>query len=93
MYAMMCTWLDICYAMGFVSRYQSYLRLDHWKMIKSILRYLNGTVDYALCYRGSYLRVVGFTHTDWGGDLDDLKLTSGYTFFINHGAIFWSSKK
>ena len=31
MYAMMCTRPDICYAVGLVSRFQSNLRLAHWK--------------------------------------------------------------
>ena len=29
MYAMMCTWPDICYAVGLVSRFQSNLGLAH----------------------------------------------------------------
>ena len=31
MYAMVCTRPDICYAVGLVSRFQSNLRLAHWK--------------------------------------------------------------
>jgi hypothetical protein len=40
MYAMMCTWPDICYAVGLVSRFQSNPGQNHWKAIKRILRYL-----------------------------------------------------
>ena len=37
MYAMLCTRLDICYAVGLVSRYQSNLVPYHWKAVKRIL--------------------------------------------------------
>ena len=52
MYAMMCTHLDICYAVGLVSRYQSTFGQNHWMAVKRILRYLKGTSDYMLCYQG-----------------------------------------
>ena len=53
MYVMMCTRLDICFAVGLVSRYQSNPGREHWKAVKRILRYLNGTMDYCLVYQGS----------------------------------------
>ena len=40
MYAMMCTYLDICYTVGLVSRYQSNPGQKHWMTVKRILRYL-----------------------------------------------------
>ena len=58
MYAMMCTWPDICYAVRLVSRFQSNPGLAHWKAVKRILRYLKGTMDYILCYQGLDLRMI-----------------------------------
>ena len=37
MYAMLCMRLDICFAVGLVSRFQSISRLAHWKVVKRIL--------------------------------------------------------
>ena len=71
MYAMMCTRPDICFAVGLVSRYQSNPGIAHWKAVKRILRYLSGTADYGLCYRGKDLQLQGYTDADWGGDLDE----------------------
>ena len=71
MYAMMCTRPDICYAVGLVSRYQSNPGQAHWKAVKRILRYLKGTANYTICYQGRDLRLMGYTDTDWGGDLDE----------------------
>ena len=93
MYAMLCTRPDICYAIGFVSRYQSNPERKHWIAVKRILAYLKGTADYSLCYQGGDLRLIGYTDADWGGDLDERKSTSGYAFLLSKGAISWSSKK
>ncbi len=34
-----------------------------------------------------------FTDSDYAGDMEDRKSTSGYVFLMNSGAIAWSSKK
>ena len=93
MYAMMCTRPDICFAIGFMSRFQSNPGQKHWYAVKRILAYLKGTVDYSLCYQGGDLRLVGYTDSNWGGDLDERKSTSGYAFLLSRGAISWCSKK
>ena len=87
MYVMMCTRLDICHAVGMVSRYQYNPSQEHWKAVKRILRYLKGTSYYSLCYQGNYFRLKGYTDADWGGDLDKRKSTPGFTFLLNNGAI------
>ncbi|XP_075109140.1 secreted RxLR effector protein 161-like [Nicotiana tabacum] len=93
-YAMVCTRPDICKAVSLVSRYQTDPGLPHWQVVKRIMRYLKGTTDYALCYRGNKdLRLVGYSDVDHRGYLDMRKSTSGYVFLLNDGAISWSSKK
>ena len=37
--------------------------------------------------------LVGYSDSDYAGDLDDRKSTSGHVFLLNSGAISWSSKK
>ena len=93
MYVMMCTRPDICYAVGLVSRYQSNPGYKHWNAVKRILAYLRATTDYALCYQGGDMRLVGYTDADWGGDIDERKSTLGYAFLLSRGSISWSSKK
>ena len=93
MYAMMCTRLDICYVVGLVSRYRSNLRYKHWNAVKRILAYLRATTDYALCCQGGDMRLVGYTYTDWGGEIDERKSTLGYAFLLSRGTISWSNKK
>ena len=87
MYAMICTRPNIYFAIGIVSRFQSNPRLAHWKAVKRILRYLKGTTEYILCYQGSDLRMIGYSDSNWGNDLDERKSTSRYAFLLNNGAI------
>ena len=53
MYAMICTRLDMAHALGFFSRYMSYPGLDHWNVVKWILKYLRGTSNKCLHFGGS----------------------------------------
>lgn len=40
MYAQTCTRPDINFVVGMVDRYQNNLRMDHWKAVKKVLKYL-----------------------------------------------------
>ncbi|KAK2969902.1 hypothetical protein RJ640_009848 [Escallonia rubra] len=86
MYAMLCTLLDICYAVGMVNRYQSNPGPTHWNAVKRILQYLRGTADLVLCYHGGDLRLRAYNDVDWGANRDERRSTSS-------GAISWYSKK
>ena len=41
---------DIAYAVSNVARFCSKPTMEHWKSIKHIMRYLNGTRNYGLLY-------------------------------------------
>ncbi|RVW18321.1 Retrovirus-related Pol polyprotein from transposon TNT 1-94 [Vitis vinifera] len=65
MYAQVCTRPDIAFAVGMLGRYQSNPGIDHWKVAKKVMRYLQGTKDYKLMYRRtSNLEVVGYSDSD-----------------------------
>ena len=52
MYAMVCTRPNIAHAVGVVSRYMSHLGIEHWNVVKWILRYLRGTSSKCLHFGG-----------------------------------------
>ena len=60
MYVMLCTRLDIYFAVGMVSRYQSNPGPEHWTAVKHILKYLRRTKDYMHMYGGDELIPEGY---------------------------------
>ena len=93
MYAMLGTRPDIAFAVSVVSRYASNPNESHWKAVKRIFRYLRGTVDHQLVFRGDLKPLSGYTDADWAGDQDTRRSTSGYVFDVGSAAISWSSKR
>jgi hypothetical protein len=62
-----------------------------------ILRYLGGTKDLGLVYdrsKGTNLSsfILGYTDSDWAGDLDTRQSTGGFMFLACRAAISWSRK-
>ena len=53
MYAQVCTRPDIAFAVNALGRYLSNPGLSHWKAVKKVMRYLQGTKDYMLTYKRS----------------------------------------
>ena len=89
-----CTRPDILYATGLVSRYMETPTTTHFKAAKRILRYLKGTIDFGLYYSVSDdCKLVGYSDSDWAGDSDDRKSTTGFVFFLGDTAFTWMSKK
>ncbi|KAH9781902.1 hypothetical protein KPL71_008669 [Citrus sinensis] len=89
-----CSRLDILYAVGLVSRYMENPKTTHFKAAKRILRYIKGTTNFSLLYSFSNdYKLVGYSDSDWGGDVDDRKSTTGFVFFMGDTAFTWMSKK
>ena len=93
MYAMVATQPNLAYVVGVVSRYMSNPGKKHWEAIKHILRYLRGTKDAQLTFGSANpTEVEGSTDSDYVGNSDNRKSTSGYMFTYGGSAISWRSK-
>eukprot|EP00253_Pinus_taeda_P034273 PITA_34273 len=97
MYAMVCTRPDIAHLVGVLSVFTSKPGKEHWTVVKRVFRYLRGTSDYGLCYKGRpelnrVLDICGFVDVDWAGDLNQRISTSRYVFNLFGGAVSWMSK-
>ncbi|XP_070055459.1 uncharacterized protein [Nicotiana tomentosiformis] len=56
-YTMTCTHPDMAYVLGMTSRYQANPSEEHWKVVKTILKYLRRTKDQFLIYGDSELKL------------------------------------
>ena len=52
MYAMLCTRPDVSLAISMAGRFQSNPAVDHWTVVKNILKYLKRTKEMFLVYGG-----------------------------------------
>ena len=94
MYVMTCTRPDIATAVSCVSAFMHNPGREHWNAVKRIFQYLKYTMNYGLKYTSQdKWEVTGYCDSDWGGDIDSLKSTTGYVFIAGGAAISWCSKK
>ncbi|XP_016704160.1 uncharacterized mitochondrial protein AtMg00810-like [Gossypium hirsutum] len=85
---------DILYVVSLISRYKEKSTEMHLNAAKRVLRYVKGIVDYGVFYKKDIdVNFVGYTYSNYAGDIDDRKSTSGYVFMFNSSVISWLSKK
>lgn len=85
---------DLIYSVNLVSRFMESPGESHLAAAKHILRYVKGTSDFGIQYkRGGSYGLVGYVDSDYAGDEDDRKSTTGYAFMFGDGAIASASKK
>jgi hypothetical protein len=88
---------DLAYLAGVLGRYSADPKACHWDAAKRGLRYLKYTRDLVLTFDGSDISgdmdFYGFSDSDWSGDIDTSRSTSGYAFISSRGALGWSSKR
>ncbi|KAF1324633.1 Integrase catalytic core protein, partial [Globisporangium splendens] len=97
MYLVTCTRPDLAYAVGQLSRFVENPSEQHVGGVKKILRYLIGTKRKGITYRDDKkidlgIHVQGYADSDWAGDLESRKSTTGYIFTLSGGAISWASR-
>jgi len=66
----------------------------HWIVVKHVIRYLRGTVEYGLRYLGGDgVRLQGYLDSDWAESAVDRKSTSRCCFSLGSAVITWSNRK
>jgi hypothetical protein len=85
---------DISQAVSLLARYRAAPTTSHMKGGLRVVRYLLGTKDKGLIYGGKGKQdLVGYVDSDFAGDVDSRKSTTGFVFMVNGGAVSWGSKK
>ena len=104
LYLVLCTRPDIAYAAMALGQFNANPSRAHLLAAKGVLRYLLGTLDFALEYNFSQQPVgppasvllpsnCAFTDADWASDETDRQSISGYTFFMFSSLVAWSAIK
>jgi hypothetical protein len=93
MYAMICTRPDLAQALSVVSKYMSNPGKPHWQAVKWILRYLKGTKQLGIMFerKQEVACVAGYVDSDYAGDLDRRRSTTGYVFTCGGGPVSWKA--
>lgn len=84
---------NIVFGVELVSRLMESSCQSHLQASKHILQYIKGMQSGGFFYAYiNKIKLVGYTHSNWAGDVEKQKSTSGYAFLIS-GVFSWSSKK
>nr|KYP66595.1 hypothetical protein KK1_012892 [Cajanus cajan] len=85
---------DLAFTVNKLCQYMHRPLQSHWKIVKRVLRYINGTRDHGLLFEKSHnLHLIGYCDSDWASDQDDMRSTSGYCLFLGSNMISWMAKK
>lgn len=85
---------DISYAVNRLSQFMHAPSENHWTALKRVLRYLKGTIYHGLFLKKkSNFTISAFSDSDWGGDRDTGRSTSGYVIYLGGNPISWKSSK
>ncbi|KAL0427614.1 UNVERIFIED_CONTAM: Retrovirus-related Pol polyprotein from transposon TNT 1-94 [Sesamum latifolium] len=96
MYLMVSTRPDIAYAVRCLNRFMSNTNtgLPHWEALKSLLRYLNGTMNIGIKFfkHSNDVRLVGYVDSNYANDRDSRRSTISYVFTLCGVCISWKSQ-
>ncbi|GAA0154676.1 transmembrane signal receptor [Lithospermum erythrorhizon] len=85
---------DISHSVGICARFQADPKESHLNLVKRIIKYVHGTLDYGLLYSfDTNKALVGYSDADWAGNSEDRKSTSGGCFFLGNNLVSWFSRK
>lgn len=95
MYISICTRPDISFAVNRLARFVSHPTAELWTAAKRILRYLQGTSDYGLAFKGESTSetptLIGFSDASWADQDANRCSTTGILFQLGQCTIAWSS--
>jgi hypothetical protein len=84
---------DIAQVVSKLCRFISDPGPKHWSAAKHVLKYLKGSKSYGLFYKSEgQEELSGYHDSDWAGDKDTRRSTTGFGFFLAGSLISWRSK-
>jgi len=94
LYIACCTRPDIATAVSVLGQVCANPTSSHWKYLKRILKYLQGTIDHGLLFEyGNHENVIGYCDANWGGCMKTSRSRSGVVCTYNRTPVYWRSRK
>ncbi|XP_024014585.1 uncharacterized protein LOC112088509 [Eutrema salsugineum] len=85
---------DLSFAVGVLSRYMQAPKESHGRVMKQILRYIQGTLAYSLKFKkGGSKKLIGYSDSSHNVDPDGGRSTTGHVFYFGDTPISWCSQK
>jgi hypothetical protein len=97
---------DLAFTVSTLSKYCSNPAPEHAIAVQQVLCYLQKTANIGITYSSQEnpavidvtnrlisTGITGFTDSDWAGDKDTCKSTSGYVFLLYSSTVSWKSTK
>ncbi|XP_019155769.1 PREDICTED: uncharacterized protein LOC109152517 [Ipomoea nil] len=85
---------DLAYVVNRLCQFMHSSTVDHWALVKRVIRYIKGTLDYGLRLTSSpSTSIHAFSDSDWAGCPIDRKSTSSFAVYLGTNLISWLSKK
>ncbi|XP_019164254.1 PREDICTED: uncharacterized protein LOC109160414 [Ipomoea nil] len=85
---------DLSYAVNRLCQHMNSPTTADWAALKRVLRYVNGTLNLGLNISSSTsLDIHAYSDSDWAGNPDDRKSTSGFAVFLGSNLVSWVCRK
>ncbi|PKU59400.1 Retrovirus-related Pol polyprotein from transposon TNT 1-94 [Dendrobium catenatum] len=84
---------DLMFAINHLCQHMHQPQIIHFQLLKRVLRYIKGTLDYGLPISASTLLLTAFSDSDWAADSSDRRSITGYCAFLGQTLISWMVKK
>jgi hypothetical protein len=86
---------DIAFAVSKLAQFNSNPSVLHLKAAIHVLRYLKGTRNLCIVFKGQEhtTTIVGHSDADWGSNSNDRISFTGYVFIVSGGPVSWTSHK
>ena len=92
-YIMLSTRPDLAFAYKELSSFNSNYGEAHWDALLRCLSYLDKTRDMPLVLtKSGSTRLEAYVDSDWNGNVDEHKSTTGYIIFLGDAPISWCSQ-
>ena len=85
---------NLMFGVNLLSRYMAHPSPLHLQDAKRVLRYVKGTLTFSVFYfKEKNHQPLGFSNSDYAGDVEDCKSTYGFVFLFSSRVVSWSSHK